>query len=80
MKKKALIFWGGWDGHTPELVSKRFARILENEGFEVRVENNMDCLDDFDYLLSLDLIIPCWTGGMIKWHHTRNIARAVGKG
>lgn len=78
--KKALIFWGGWDGHTPELVSNRFARILESEGFEVRVENNMDCLDDAEYLESLDLIIPCWTGGNIKGEHTRNISRAVGKG
>ena len=76
--KKALIFWGGWDGHTPELVSKRFGRILEAEGFEVEIHDNMDCLDDGDYLQSLDLIIPCWTGG--KGEHVRNISRALGKG
>ena len=27
--KQALIFQGGWDGHQPELTSKRFAGLLE---------------------------------------------------
>ena len=35
--KKALIFWGGWDGHEPQLTSKRFARLLEKNGYEVKI-------------------------------------------
>jgi type 1 glutamine amidotransferase len=35
--KKALIVWGGWDGHEPKLVAERFARTLREEGFEVTV-------------------------------------------
>ena len=27
--KKALILQGGWDGHEPQLTSKRFAGLLE---------------------------------------------------
>ncbi|MFR2847174.1 MAG: hypothetical protein ACLTC4_08580 [Hungatella hathewayi] len=30
MKKKAYIFYGGWEGHEPELVSARFQKMLEN--------------------------------------------------
>ena len=32
--KKALIFYGGWDGHTPKETAHLFAEILRGEGFE----------------------------------------------
>ena len=78
--KKALIFWGGWDGHQPELVSARFKRILESEGFEVECYDHMDCLADGEKLKTLDLILPVWTGGNIPGEYTRNVAAAVGTG
>ena len=33
--KKALITWGGWDGHEPEQATKIFYDILKNEGYDV---------------------------------------------
>lgn len=78
--KKALIFWGGWDGHDPQLVSARFKRILESEGFEVECYDNMECLADGEKLKALDLIIPVWTGGELDGGYTRNISEAVGSG
>lgn len=78
--KKALIFWGGWDGHDPELVSARFQRLLEAEGFEVERYDNMECLGDGDKLKSLDLIIPVWTGGDLAGEYTHNIINAVASG
>ncbi len=80
MKKQALIFWGGWDGHQPELVSARFKRILEEEGFQVEVHDTLDCLADLERLMQLDLLIPCWTGGQIDNAYVRNVAKAVGAG
>ena len=77
---KALIFWGGWDGHQPELVSERFKRILEAEGFSVECFNNQECLDDLEHLKALDLIIPCWTSDTIDSRLTKNVALAVGSG
>ena len=41
MKKKALINWGGWDGHEPKQCTDLFAPILEREGFEVRIANDL---------------------------------------
>lgn len=38
--KKALIFWGGWDGHEPQLVSARFGKLLEKNGFDSERFNN----------------------------------------
>ncbi len=78
--RKALIFEGGWDGHEPKLVSKRFGALLEKNNFAVEIHSTHDCLDDVDALLSLDLIIPCWTMGEIDNQRAKNVAKAVGAG
>jgi hypothetical protein len=78
--KKALIFQGGWDGHEPVQVSKRFAGMLEAEGFTAEIHDNLDCLADLEELRKLDLIVACWTMGQIKHEYTQNIAVAVGEG
>ncbi len=75
--KKALIFQGGWDGHEPEKVSVRFAGILQKNGYEVRITDTLETLNDYDYLASLDLIVPCWTGGQLPWEYSENVCRAV---
>ena len=38
IKKKALIVWGGWEGHTPERSATVVRGMLEKHGFDVRVE------------------------------------------
>lgn len=78
--KKVLIFQGGWDGHEPELVSARFGRILEAEGYTVEIYHSQDCLADGEKLMQYDLIIPCWTMGEIKHEYVDNIVKAVGAG
>ena len=78
--KKALIFEGGWDGHEPKLVSKRFAGLLEKNGYSVDIQSGHECLADLDKLLALDLIVPCWTMGSIEREHSVNVAKAVGAG
>jgi len=78
--KKALIFQGGWEGHQPELVSKRFAGILEKEGFAVTITDTQDCLADLSNLMELDLIIPIWTCGGIDDAYVANVSKAVGSG
>ena len=67
-------------GHQPDLVAARFAAMLEEEGFEVRVEDNQECLNDPEYLKSLDLIVPCWTMGTIEKQASKNISAAVASG
>ena len=78
--KKALIFRGGWDGHEPNLVSVRFAKLLAKHDFSVEISDTQDVLGDLDYLMGLDLIIPCWTMGTIDGKYTENISKAVGAG
>ena len=78
--KKALIFEGGWDGHEPKLVSQRFAAILRRNGYEVTLTDTLDTLKDLDYLMSLDLIVPCWTMGEIPGECSKNVRLAVASG
>ncbi len=78
--KKALIFQGGWDGHEPQLTSKRFARLLEKNGYECTITDTLDTLGDLDYLMGLDLIVACWTMDRINHDYVVNVAKAVGAG
>ena len=55
MNKKALIVWGGWDGHEPEKLAKLFERVLKEEKFDVEVSNTLDAFKDEAYP-GLDLL------------------------
>lgn len=79
-KKKVLIVQGGWDGHEPELVSKRFAGMLKKHGYTCKISDSLEALANPDALMELDLIVPCWTMGEIKNEYTKNVAKAVGSG
>ncbi len=78
--KKALIFWGGWEGHEPEKVSLRFQNMLESKGFLVDRVEGLDCLADRDKLLTYDLIVPCYTMGTIPKESEKNVCFAVSRG
>ena len=77
--KKAWIVKGGWDGHEPDKVSERFARILRNEGFEVTIFDSLSALENFDELKEIDLLVPAWTGGALTWEQNFCAANAVGR-
>lgn len=78
--KKALIIQGGWDGHEPKLTSKRFGKMLEDAGYTVNISDTLDSLLDLDELMTLDIIVACWTMGEIPRECSQNVAKAVGAG
>ncbi|TVR59342.1 MAG: hypothetical protein EA426_07365 [Spirochaetaceae bacterium] len=80
MSQKALIVWGGWDGHEPKLVGERFDAVLRKEGFEVEVSNSLDSFLDLEKLMGLDLIVPVWTMGEITKEQTEPVIEAVASG
>ena len=79
-EKKVLIFQGGWDGHEPQLTSKRFAGLMEKHGYTVEITDTQEPLGDLEKLMGLDLIVACWTMGEIPHEYVQNIAKAVGSG
>lgn len=78
--KKVVIFEGGWDGHEPELVSRRFGRLMEAHGYHVEIADSQEVLGDKKKLMEVDLIIPCWTMGEIDPGYRENISQAVAAG
>lgn len=78
--KKALIVWGGWDGHEPEQVAGIFAELLRGEQYEVEVSDTLDAFNDAEKLQALDLIVPVWTMGEISKQQVENVSLAVQKG
>lgn len=78
--KKALIFRGGWDGHQPNLVSERFARLLEKNDIRTEIFNGLDCLNDKETLLTYDLIVACMTMSEITKQQVDNISAAIASG
>jgi uncharacterized protein len=80
MSRKALIVWGGWDGHQPKEVAEIFARILKEEKFEVEVSDSLDAFNDVEKLKGLSLIVPHWTMGTISNDQCRNVCAAVESG
>lgn len=76
MSKRALIVWGGWDGHHPETIARIFERQLKGEGFEVRVENTVDAFTTLN-LPDYHLIVPMWTMGSITGEQLNPLVEAV---
>ncbi len=79
-EKKVLILQGGWDGHEPVLVSKRFAGLMEKNGYSCEISDTLDVCKDLDMLMGLDLIVPCWTMSTIEEELSKNIRTAVASG
>jgi len=78
--KKALIVWGGWDGHEPKQTAEIAASILDAEGFQVEVSDTLDSFADEEKTKSMDLLIPVWTMGEITGEQSKGLLAAVRSG
>ncbi|QHT62870.1 hypothetical protein GXP70_24760 [Paenibacillus lycopersici] len=78
--RKALIVWGGWDGHQPKEVGEIFTGLLREEGFDVTVSDTLESFENAELMASLDLIVPVWTMGQIKQEQLRPLLDTVNAG
>jgi len=79
MTKSALIFWGGWDGHTPDRSAAAVAVILERNKVAVDVVTGTAALADPD-LGRYDLIVPMITMSTIEKPELAGLTAAVRAG
>jgi uncharacterized protein len=79
MERRALIVYGGWEGHEPENVAKFFDEILRAEGFVVQLKDSLDAFKDEDCMRDLNLIVPVWTMGEISGEERDPVLNAVAK-
>jgi len=77
---RALITWGGWDGHEPDKVAALFAGWLRDAGATVTVTDSLTCFDDAEVLAAHDLIVPVWTMSEIARQQALNVCAAVAAG
>jgi type 1 glutamine amidotransferase len=80
LSRKALIVWGGWDGHEPEKVAHIFANALEKHQFDVEISTTLDSFSNAENLLSMDLIVPIYTMSTITPAQLQPLLEAVKSG
>lgn len=77
MARKALIVWGGWDGHSPKEIGQLFESVLKGDGFDVEMSDTVAVFEDVDKLKSLDLIVPVWTAGTLTGEQQSAVCKTV---
>lgn len=78
--RKALIVWGGWDGHEPKQCADIFAPILRDAGFEVEVSDTLDSYLNAEKMSALSLVVPIWTMGTITNEQEKGLLDAIKSG
>lgn len=76
---KALIAWGGWEGHEPEKCAHVVAGMLKQEGFDVEIVAGTSAFAAPD-LDQLSLIVPIITQSKIEKGELANLKAAVESG
>jgi uncharacterized protein len=76
---KALIVWGGWEGHEPEKGAQIVAGMLREDGFDVRIENRTQAFAD-PAIAELNLIVPIASMSKIERAEVENLSKAVQNG
>ncbi|WP_166996631.1 ThuA domain-containing protein [Paramicrobacterium fandaimingii] len=79
-RRQALIVRGGWDGHQPVETTNSVIPFLEQNGFDVRVEESTAVYTESDYLATVDLIVQTNTMNTIADDELRGLIRAVRAG
>lgn len=74
--RRALIVWGGWEGHEPRQGAAVVKDMLEAAGFDVRVENSTAAFAE-PGLADLSLIVPIVTMSTIEKDELANLEAAV---
>lgn len=77
--RDALIVWGGWDGHEPEQGARIVAGMLEEEGFDVEIENTTEAFAD-PAIRDLSLIVPIDTMSTIEKEELDSLCAAIESG
>ena len=78
--KKALIVYGGWEGHEPEPCARLAGNLLRKEGFDVELSASLDSFKDEAKMSALSLVIPVWTMGQIQAEQAKGLMAAVRAG
>jgi uncharacterized protein len=74
--KKALIVWGGWEGHEPRQCADIIKSMLEEDGFAVTLADSTAAFSD-PSIRDLSLVVPIMTMSKIEKEEAKSLAAAV---
>jgi type 1 glutamine amidotransferase len=77
--RKALIVWGGWEGHEPEQCAGIIRGMLEEDGFSVELAHTTTVFAE-PGIRDLSLIVPIYTMAKIEKEEIANLSQAVRDG
>ena len=80
MSQKALIVWGGWDGHEPKQVAEIYRGTVEAKGSRSRCPTRWMRSRTRRNCKSLSLIVPVWTMGKDHERAAKPVSEAVKSG
>ncbi len=78
--KKALMVWGGWDGHEPKQCVDLFAPFLQKNGYEVEISDTLDVYLDEAKMVALSLVVPVFTMSKITDAQEKGLLAAIRSG
>ena len=78
--KKALMTWGGWEGHEPKQCVEVFAPFLREQGYDVTIVDTLDVYCDAPFMRALDLVVPVWTMSAISKEQEQGLLDAIASG
>jgi uncharacterized protein len=76
----ALVVRGGWAGHEPVAATELFLPGLRAAGFDVTVSDTLAVYADEAALRRFDLIVQCWTAGVLTDAECAGLVGAVRSG
>lgn len=78
--KKALMVWGGWEGHEPQQCVNIFALLLEAAGFKADISDTLDAYLNTEKMGSYDLISQSYSMSSITPEQSKGLLTAVENG
>jgi type 1 glutamine amidotransferase len=75
--KRALMVWGGWEGHEPHQCVGVFAPLLEAAGFEVEISDSLDVYLDAERMRSYAVISQVYTMSTITREQEQGLLDAI---
>jgi type 1 glutamine amidotransferase len=78
--KKAMVTWGGWEGHEPQKCAEIFATVLRGDGYDVEVYDTLDIYLDAEKMAGYDLVVPMWTMSTITKEQEKGLLQTIKAG
>lgn len=78
--KRALMVWGGWEGHEPFQCVEVFAPLLREAGYAVEISDSLDVYANADHLSGFDVITQVYTMSTITPEQEKGLLQAIEQG